>query len=331
MRKFIYPIVLPLSVALTACTTIMENIPGVYTLDIQQGNVINQDMIDQLKPGMTKRQVLYVMGSSMLQDVFHQKRWDYLYSEQLGGELRKQKKVSLFFKDEKLVAIQGDFRPSIVPVGKKSKEVTVDVPPRQLDKTLAEKITSVFDDEPPVNAKKASKKAADKTKAIKKAKAASKAARKARKEKYDDVVKDEDNSLWGSVTSVFSNDDAEVEDLEKTSAEEIEDSVDTPSSQEEESSIWEGMTSVFSSDEDKEEKDEKVEETEDIDDVQPKEDDKSVWDSMTSVFSSDDTKEPIAEDVKEIENSVDAPSSQKEESSIWEGMTSVFSSDNSSE
>jgi outer membrane protein assembly factor BamE len=286
MRKFIYPIVLPLSVALTACTTIMENIPGVYTLDIQQGNVINQDMIDQLKPGMTKRQVLYVMGSSMLQDVFHQKRWDYLYSEQLGGELRKQKKVSLFFKDEKLVAIQGDFRPSIVPVGKKSKEVTVDVPPRQLDKTLAEKITSVFDDEPPVNAKKASKKAADKTKAIKKAKAASKAARKARKEKYDDVVKDEDNSLWGSVTSVFSSDEAKAEKVEETA------DIDDVRLKEDDKSVWDSMTSVFSSDDAKEPIAEDVKEIEDsIDTPSSQEEESSIWEGMTSVFSSDNSSE----------------------------------------
>ena len=144
MRKSIYPTIIFLSITLSSCTTIMENLPGVYTLDIQQGNVINQDMIDQLKPDMTKRQVLYVMGSSMLVDVFHEQRWDYIYSEQLDGEQRKQKRLSLFFKDEKLSGIQGDFRPSSLNANKKSKETTVDVPPRDLDKTLWEKITSLF-------------------------------------------------------------------------------------------------------------------------------------------------------------------------------------------
>ncbi len=122
----------------------MENLPGVYTLDIHQGNIINQDMVDQLKPDMTKRQVLYVMGSSMLVDVFHEQRWDYIYSVQLDGEQRKQKRLSLFFKDEKLSGIQGDFRPSALNTNKKSKEITVNVPPRDLDKTLWEKITSLF-------------------------------------------------------------------------------------------------------------------------------------------------------------------------------------------
>jgi outer membrane protein assembly factor BamE len=122
----------------------MNNLPGVYTLDIHQGNIINQELIDQLRPKMTKRQVLYIMGSSMLVDVFHQKRWDYLYSEQLGGEERKQKRLSLFFDGDKLIGVQGDFKLSSQAVAKKSKETTLEIPPRDLDKTLWEKITGLF-------------------------------------------------------------------------------------------------------------------------------------------------------------------------------------------
>jgi len=146
MRKSIYPIALVSSIALSGCSTILNNLPGVYSLDIQQGNIISQDVIDQLRPKMTKRQVLYIMGSSMLVDVFHQKRWDYLYSEQPGGEERKQKRLSLFFEDDKLIGVQGDFRPTTLPVIKPSTESTVDVPPREHDKTLWEKITGMFSD-----------------------------------------------------------------------------------------------------------------------------------------------------------------------------------------
>jgi len=147
MRKSIYPIVLILGITLSGCSTIMNNLPGVYTLDIQQGNIISQEIIDQLRPNMTKRQVLYIMGSSMLVDVFHQKRWDYLYSEQLGGKARKQKRLSLFFDGDTLIGIQGDYRPSTLPVIKVSKETTLDVPPRDLEKTLWEKITGLFNDD----------------------------------------------------------------------------------------------------------------------------------------------------------------------------------------
>jgi len=135
MRKSIYPLVLITSISLSGC---------IYTLDIQQGNIINQEIVDQLRPNMTKRQVLYVMGSSMLVDVFHQKRWDYIYSEQPGGKERTQKRLSLFFEGDRLVSVQGDLRPSSMPVKKPSNETTVDIPKRNFDKTLWEKITGLF-------------------------------------------------------------------------------------------------------------------------------------------------------------------------------------------
>ena len=133
------------SFTFSGCSSILNNLPGVYSLDVQQGNIINQEMIDQLRPKMTKRQVLYIMGSSMLIDVFHQKRWDYIYSEQPGGEQRKQKRLALFFDGDELIGVQGDFRPSTLPVIRESNETTIDVPARKLDKTLWEKITGMFD------------------------------------------------------------------------------------------------------------------------------------------------------------------------------------------
>ncbi len=134
---------------LTGCETIFNNLPGVYTIDIEQGNMIDQSMIDQLRPNMTKRQVLYIMGSPMLADTFHERRWDYLYSDQPGGEARVQKRVALFFNGDSLVGIQGDFHPSALPVVKESTETTADVPKRNLDTTMWEKITGLFDDDAP--------------------------------------------------------------------------------------------------------------------------------------------------------------------------------------
>jgi len=131
----------------------MNNLPGVYTLDIQQGNMISQEQIDQLRPQMTKRQVLYIMGSSMLVDVFHQKRWDYIYSEQLGGKERTQKRISLFFVNEKLSSVQGDLRPSTMPVKRESNESTVNIPKREFEKTLWEKVTGFFSSNEPQVAK----------------------------------------------------------------------------------------------------------------------------------------------------------------------------------
>lgn len=136
---------------LTGCETILSNLPGVYTIDIEQGNMVDQAMIDQLRPNMTKRQVLYIMGSPMLADSFHDKRWDYLYSKQPGGEERVQKRISLFFNGDSLAGVQGDLHPSAVPVLKESSEVTIDVPKRNLDSTMSEKISDLFESDTPNN------------------------------------------------------------------------------------------------------------------------------------------------------------------------------------
>ena len=127
MRNSIYPLIILSSITFTGCSSVLNNLPGVYSLDIQQGNIINQEMIDQLRPKMTKRQVLYIMGSSMLIDVFHQKRWDYLYSEQPGGDHRVQKRLALFFADDVLIGVQGDFRPTTLPTALISKETNYDL------------------------------------------------------------------------------------------------------------------------------------------------------------------------------------------------------------
>lgn len=149
------------SFTLTACSSILNNLPGVYTLDIEQGNILDQAMINQLRPNMTKRQVLYIMGSPMLADAFHERRWDYLYSEQPGGEDRVQKRVSLFFSGDNLMGVQGDFRPSSLPVIKEATETSVDVPKRDLERSMWEKVSGLFGDEPDTLARRTRQPAAD--------------------------------------------------------------------------------------------------------------------------------------------------------------------------
>ncbi|WP_299734959.1 outer membrane protein assembly factor BamE [uncultured Endozoicomonas sp.] len=85
--------------------------PGAYKIDVQQGNVITQEMINQLRPGMSRAQVQYVMGTPLLEDTFNPNRWDYVYSMQPGGQDREQKNVTLFFEEDKLQSIVGDYRP----------------------------------------------------------------------------------------------------------------------------------------------------------------------------------------------------------------------------
>lgn len=83
----------------------------VYKMDIRQGNLIDQDMVDQLKPGMTKRQVELVMGTPQLASPFEQDRWDYLTSTSRRHREAEIKTLSLYFQGGNLERIEGDWQP----------------------------------------------------------------------------------------------------------------------------------------------------------------------------------------------------------------------------
>lgn len=97
---------------LSACSTI--EFPFVYRIDIEQGNIITQEMVDQLRPGMSRSQVEYVMGSALIKDTFNEERWDYVYAFREGAtDERIQRRLSVFFQDDRLVRLEGDFRPEV--------------------------------------------------------------------------------------------------------------------------------------------------------------------------------------------------------------------------
>ena len=83
----------------------------VYTLDIQQGNILDQKDIDNLRLQLTKDQVVFVLGNPVVDDSFSDDRWIYLYTYQNRnrGE-EKIKKLTLYFENEKLVAAEGDYK-----------------------------------------------------------------------------------------------------------------------------------------------------------------------------------------------------------------------------
>ncbi|MCX7110839.1 MAG: outer membrane protein assembly factor BamE [Candidatus Methylumidiphilus sp.] len=120
--------------------------PFVYRIDIHQGNIFTQDMVNQLKPGMTKRQVAFIMGTPLIQDAFHSNRWDYVYSNEPGSEDRLVKKFTVFFEADALVGVEGDLRPTDLPASDAKKDVTVVIPKIQRDKTVWEAITGMFGD-----------------------------------------------------------------------------------------------------------------------------------------------------------------------------------------
>ncbi len=131
MQKHLISIVVCASLLLSACSSTYVPTPNlVYKVDIQQGNVITQDMVNQLKPGMKRDQVRYILGTPPIADAFHAGRWDYLYTFNKGGsDITERRRVSLYFNEDILTRLEGDFRP-IDDAGNvlKKKESAVDVP-----------------------------------------------------------------------------------------------------------------------------------------------------------------------------------------------------------
>lgn len=84
-----------------------------YRVVIQQGNVVTQDMIDQLKPGMTREQVSYVMGQPIMRNTFNNDRWDFVYTLELPGRFSQDARVSIFFENDVLSHFTGDLAPTI--------------------------------------------------------------------------------------------------------------------------------------------------------------------------------------------------------------------------
>jgi outer membrane protein assembly factor BamE len=82
-----------------------------YRPDIQQGNVVTKEMVDQLRPGMSRDQVRFLLGTPLLTSVFHQERWDYVYRlARRSGEVQTRKLV-VFFKDNRLEKFESDEMP----------------------------------------------------------------------------------------------------------------------------------------------------------------------------------------------------------------------------
>ena len=107
----------------------LDRAPLVYRPVIQQGNVVSQEQINELEPGMTKRQVRFLLGTPMLTDVFHANRWDYTFTRGKGSRPEQIRKVTVYFENDRLVRIAGDMRPQAPEEREEvKKEVVVTVP-----------------------------------------------------------------------------------------------------------------------------------------------------------------------------------------------------------
>lgn len=104
-------VVISLAVALlSACGFV--GFPGVYRINVEQGNIVTPEMAAQLKPGMTRRQVKFILGTPLIQDTFDQNRWDYLYSKRNGAKVLSEALLTVQFDGDQLVNVTGDLAPS---------------------------------------------------------------------------------------------------------------------------------------------------------------------------------------------------------------------------
>jgi outer membrane protein assembly factor BamE len=107
-----------LAIAL-CCAAVSGCGPFVYKIDVQQGNYVTQDVVDKVKVGQTKAEVRQILGTPLLNDVFHADRWDYYFSNGKGGKPRDTKRFTVLFKDDKVASFEGNAHPpGPAPVGR---------------------------------------------------------------------------------------------------------------------------------------------------------------------------------------------------------------------
>lgn len=105
---FLFSVIL-LQTACTKSQTGGYNLPLLYKIDVQQGNVVEQEMLNKLEQGMDQDKVKFILGSPVLIDPFHTNRWEYIYSYSRKGAIREQRHITVYFDENKLLShIRGD-------------------------------------------------------------------------------------------------------------------------------------------------------------------------------------------------------------------------------
>ncbi|HLQ01946.1 MAG TPA: outer membrane protein assembly factor BamE [Burkholderiales bacterium] len=92
--------------------------PGLspYQIEIQQGNYLSQEMVAQLKPGLTRDQVRFVLGTPLVSDIFHEERWDYVFMRQRANSSEiEYRRIAVFFEDGRLKRVEGDVMAAAAP------------------------------------------------------------------------------------------------------------------------------------------------------------------------------------------------------------------------
>ncbi len=98
------------SLFLAGCGTNI-GFPGVYRIDVEQGNIITPEMVEQLQQGMTRRQVRFILGTPLIEDTFNEDRWDYRYTLRNSTDTREENVLTVYFEGDELASVTGDMLP----------------------------------------------------------------------------------------------------------------------------------------------------------------------------------------------------------------------------
>ncbi|MPS49704.1 outer membrane protein assembly factor BamE [Methylobacillus sp.] len=155
-RRVMRHIILLTALLCAACSSTLPSFKP-YKMDIQQGNVVTSKMMLQLRPGMTKSQVRFIMGSPLIQDSFHRDRWDYFYQMRKGGKVIEQRRIIMEFENDALKRVRGDIIPAspedlAVTAPTPATPVVVEPKPPQKKSLLDRLKFWKGDEEPPVGA-----------------------------------------------------------------------------------------------------------------------------------------------------------------------------------
>lgn len=83
-----------------------------FRLEVRQGNVVTREMVQSLKPGMTRSQVRFALGTPLVSDVFHQERWDYVYLYKEHAEAPAElRRLTVIFDGDRLERVEGSLAP----------------------------------------------------------------------------------------------------------------------------------------------------------------------------------------------------------------------------
>lgn len=133
MKRFIFCALIPLTL-LSGCSSVGDHIPGwlkPYTPDVHQGNVVTSEMVDALHEGMTKNQVIFLLGTPALRNLFHKEQWNYVYYlKPRFGQTSIRKLEITFDEDGRVESFKSDKMPDetnadLAILGERARESTL--------------------------------------------------------------------------------------------------------------------------------------------------------------------------------------------------------------